>query len=376
MGWNAVIGQERVKGILRRAIGEHRVPHAYLFWGPPGTGKDALAIELARTLLCESGQANACGLCASCKRMASLQHPNLRFVVALPASKTDNNTGEPKEDITSDVVDAIRTEMAAKAVDPYHQIIIPRAAFITVNAIREVRRESSMSSFEAGKKIFIISEAEKMNASASNALLKVLEEPPAETLFFLTTTRIDQLLPTIISRCQSIRCELLQDDEIARALIERVNVPADRARVAARLSNGDFRRACELLSDEVAQEREDAIQFLRDTMTENIAGILHPIEKEWKNMDRSEIEEILSLLLIWFRDALLISEGYRDGIISTDQRTALERFAARYGKADLAEAMQATERALELVRRNVYLPLIFISLSIQIKRILLHVRNT
>jgi DNA polymerase-3 subunit delta' len=376
MGWNAVIGQERVKGILRRAIGEHRVPHAYLFWGPPGTGKDALAIELARTLLCESGQTDGCGLCSSCKRMASLQHPNLRFVVALPASKTDNNTGEVKENITSDVVDAIRTEMAAKAADPYHQITIPRAAFITVNAIREIRRESSMSSFEAGKKIFIISEAEKMNASASNALLKILEEPPAETLFFLTTTRIDQLLPTIISRCQSIRCELLQDDEIARALIERINVPADRARVAARLSNGDFRRACELLSDEVAQEREDAIQFLRDTMTGNIAGILQPIEKEWKDMDRSAVEEILSLLLIWFRDALLISEGFGDGIISSDQRTALERFAARYGKADLAEAMQATERALELVRRNVYLPLIFISLSIQIKRILLHVRNT
>jgi DNA polymerase-3 subunit delta' len=259
---------------------------------------------------------------------------------------------------------------------PYYQVNIPRAAFITVSSIREIRRESSMSSFEAGKKIFIISEAEKMNASASNALLKILEEPPSETLFFLTTTRIDQLLPTIISRCQSIRCELLQDDEIARALAERTNVPADRARVAARLSNGDYRRACELLSEEVAQEREDAIQFLRDTMTGNIAGILQPIEKKWKEMDRPAVEEVISLLLIWFRDALLISEGYGNGIISTDQRAALERFAARYGKADLAEAMRAAERALELVRRNVYLPLIFISLSIQIKRILLHVRNT
>lgn len=376
MGWNSVIGQARAKSILRRAIEERRIPHAYLFWGPAGTGKDALAIELARTLLCDAGGTEACGICASCKRMTALQHPNFQFVVALPASRSESAPDDGKDAPASDVVEALRGEMELKAADPYCQITIPKAAFITVKSIRDIRHESSLSSFEPGRKIFIISDAEKMNPPASNALLKILEEPPADTFFFLTTGRMDQLLPTIISRCQSIRCELLQDDEIAAALTERKGIPADRAQVAARLANGNYLRACELLSDEVTKVRDEVIQFLRDTMTGNIAGVLRPIEEEWKELDRAAVEDLLSLLLIWFRDALLIAEQFGDGIISTDQRNALERFAARYGKADLSEALRVTEHSLELVRRNVYLPLIFISLSIQIKRILLHVRNT
>jgi DNA polymerase-3 subunit delta' len=371
MSWNTVIGQERVKAILRRAVEEERVAHAYLLWGPAGTGKDALAIEFARVLLCEKHATEPCEECSSCRRTASLQHPNLRIVFALPAPKTENEPG----DVKSDVVQAIRSEMALKAADPYHPIQIARASFITVNSIRELRRETSLAAFEGGRKVFILCGAETMHPSAANALLKILEEPPADTVFLLTTSRRDQLLPTIISRCQSLRCEALQDEEISLALRERYKVPVEQAYVVARLANGNYARAGELLSDDVAKERDDAVQFLRDTVSGNAANIIRQIDEQWKDRDRSVAEQTLSLLMMWLRDAFLLTEDHGSGVLNADQRPALDRFVGRFGSSDLTGAIRATEHALELVRRNVYLPLIFISLSIQLKRILLNVRQ-
>ena len=126
------------------------------------------------------------------------------------------------------------------------RIEIAKANFIKINSVRDIKREAAMSRIEEGKKIIIIFNADMMNAEASNSLLKTLEEPLPGTILLLTTSAKDQLLPTIISRCQLIKCDLLSDDEIETALIARDSVDESIARLVAQLANGSYSNARQL----------------------------------------------------------------------------------------------------------------------------------
>ncbi|MBI5464338.1 MAG: hypothetical protein HY966_05225, partial [Ignavibacteriales bacterium] len=138
MGWKTIIGQARVKELLQRTIANRQVAHAYLFVGQAGIGKDALAIEFAKALLCSASAAPPCDQCSNCKRMDSLQHPNLRFVCALPVGKNEQPGDDPIAVLTAEQVEEIQEHMRQKATDPYHRIEIDRAAFIKINSVREL----------------------------------------------------------------------------------------------------------------------------------------------------------------------------------------------------------------------------------------------
>ena len=212
MSWSSIIGQERVKILLKRTIQNDQIAHAYLFYGTEGVGKDALAIEFAKTLICTKNGTESCDTCNNCQRMNSFQHPNIKLVFALPAGKNEKNGDDPINVLTEVQVAELREQIQIKAKDRYKRIEIEKANFIKINSVRDIKREAAMSTTEDGKKIFIIFNADMMNAEASNSLLKTLEEPLQGTILLLTTSAKDQLLPTIISRCQLIKCDLLSDD--------------------------------------------------------------------------------------------------------------------------------------------------------------------
>jgi DNA polymerase III subunit delta' len=375
LAWQSVIGQERAKNVLQRSIAEGRIAHAYLFWGPRGAGKDALAIEFAKTLLCENKSTEACGHCQECKKVSGLRHPDLRFIFALPASKPGRNSAERTENFDNDVEEDIRVQLERKARDPYFHIMIPRASFINIGSIRNIRRESSLSAFGSGKKIFIISDADMMNDASSNALLKVLEEPLEETIFILTTSRRENLRPTIISRCQAIRCESLTDMQIEEALSQREGADAQQAKLIAKLSNGDYSYAGELLSEDVLAQRAEAVRFLRVAVGSRTADLMNDIDERAGSGDRIAAQQFLRVLGVWFHDALMMRERNGQGVINEDLREDLEKFHHRFGNADISAALRAIDNSLELVRKNVYLPLIFISLAIQLKRCIRHVET-
>ncbi len=370
MSWNDIIGQNRAKKYLQRAITEKRIAHAYLLWGPHGVGKDALAIEFARTLLCQTGKAESCGKCPECRKINALQHPNLKIIFALPASEKDSSSGEEK--MKTDVQSEVREQTEMKARNNYFHFAIPHATIINIGSVREARRESSMTAFNAGKKIFLISEAELMNEAAQNALLKILEEPPADTIFLLTTSRKELLRPTIISRCQSIRCDVLVEEEIEAALREREQVEAGQARLVARLANGDYSRAVDLLGENLVHLRETAVNFLRAVAVGKPVQVFEEMDF-FLDSDRKLSEQFLLLMLLWLRDAMLVQEG-KDNIVNVDQAESLAKFVQRFKKAELSATLAVVERSLELLRKNVYLQLIFVSLAIQLQRIFLHER--
>ncbi len=366
--WDRVIGQHRVKEMLQTAIRNDRLAHAYLFWGNEGVGKDALAIEFARTLLCEKGSETACEECSHCKKMELLHHPNLKLVFPLPGGDAEKNNDD--ENLDGDVLDHVRKQILEKAANPYFHIDIPKAKFIRIKSIRDLKKESSMSNVEKGKKIFIIVDADAMNDAAANSLLKVLEEPLEGTYFLLTSSRKDQIKQTIISRCQPVLCSVLNDDEISRAIAERENIDEQRSHFVARLANGSYRRAIELLDGDIDKYRTDTVKFLRSLLGNSPIKLFEEQEEYFSTNKREEAEQLLLMLLVWLRDAFVVREDSRHSVLNIDQQQDLQSFVSKFGERDIESCLRAVERALELLRRNVYLPLVMLSLTVQLRRIL------
>ena len=370
MIWPRVIGQQRAKATLLSALRTNRLAHAYLFFGGEGVGKDAMALELARVMHCERGGEEACGVCESCVHMDTLQHPYVRFVCALPVGRNEVADDSPTAKLSDQEIGSIRQELAQKGADPYHRITIPRANIIKVTSIRAVRRESSMSTPGGRKNVFVISEADCMGDEAANTLLKTLEEPAGNTMLILTTAHRDALLPTILSRCQQIRFDRLTEQEVRAALVERKGVDARQAELAARLADGSYTRAISLLTEDVDQWRRDALAFVRTALAGNVSSLLQAVDKVADLKDRELVTRFLVLLLMWFRDALVLRHGGE--IINVDQEEDLKRFAAKFPGADLLQALAHVEKAISLVERNVYIKLVIVNLAIRLKADILH----
>ena len=363
--WPRVIGQDRVKRHLLTALKNARLPHAYLFYGGDGVGKDAMAIELARVLHCERGGEEACGECGSCVKIDSAQHPDVFLVTALPVGKGEGSDDAPLSKLTESEVKTVQEQYRLKAGNPYMRVVIPRANIIKINSIREVRRETSMNTFDRRRRVFIISHAELMGEEASNTLLKTLEEPSGDTMFILTTPRRDALLPTILSRCQGVRFDPLSEDQISRALMEREKADPQRASLAARLSNGSYARALDLLDEDMLAERKEVLSFVRNALASNSVTLSGQIDGLAEGKDRDRVARFLAVLLMWFRDALVLSRGGE--IINLDQEEDLRRFVSRFPEADLVSVIRDVEAAISLIGRNVYIKLVLLQLAVQLK---------
>lgn len=247
MYFKDIIGQETVKQRLRLEVREGRVPHAQLFAGPEGTGALPLAIAYARFLLCtRRGEEDACGTCPSCVKLNKLAHPDLHFVFPVVKRKGGGDT------VSNDYICEWR-ELAIST--PYfgmnHWLDAMGAenqqAQIFVKESDELVRKLSLKSSEGGYKVVIIWLPEKMKVECANKLLKLLEEPPAQTVFLLVSEEPDRILPTILSRTQRINVPRLEDAEIAEALKVRFGLQDTDAAETARLAEGSYLQALEII---------------------------------------------------------------------------------------------------------------------------------
>jgi DNA polymerase-3 subunit delta' len=367
MSWQNVLGQNRVKELLQRTLQSGRVAHAYLFSGPSGVGKDAMAIEFAKALNCAVRGSSACNDCASCRKAAALQHPNIQIIVALPVGKNEKKGDDPLASLTEESVKAVHEQLRQKAADPYHTIEIPKANFIKINSVREVKRQSALSLFEGGKKVFLILKAEDMNTEASNSILKTLEEPSEDTVLILTTSQRDRLLPTIVSRCQLVTFDPLEEAEIEQALRSHDGADPMQAAIAARLAGGSYARARELLTADIGAERESAVQFVRLALASRPVSLAEEIERLVAENDRVSLERWLRILQLWLHEALLAREGAAD-VPTESQPEDVRRFDERFPHADLAGAIESVESCIALLGKNVYLPLALTALAVELKQ--------
>lgn len=359
--WSNVVGQERVKRILRQALDQRKLPNAYLFTGPSGTGKDAIALELAKALNCLDPAMNgteACDQCENCKAISTFASPLLQFIFAI--GKDSEDASKKSDDASAELIDTIREELAAKSADPYHDIHIPKAIAISIGQIRELIMLLSRSMGGQGKRVVIISEADTMRAAAQNAFLKTLEEPHENTIIILTSSNSSHLYPTILSRCQDLRFDLLSGEEIADVLEHRDGIERQQAEFLGRLSGGSLSVARSLVNQDVAELRAQVVQFLRMGLTRSRKNALDEIDKFLPRRGgaflekRQNVEQMLQLLELWLRDALALASGAGGVVFNVDQLDALERFTSRFGNpAALIEAIHAVHAA----KRNVALQL-------------------
>lgn len=347
---------------MRSALENERLPSAYLFHGPEGIGKDAAAIELAKAINCISPNATGlegCDECVHCQQIGQLASPILHFIYALAKDVDTPGEGNQKEED----LEVIREEVAQKGVDPYYNIAIPRAMSIQVGQVRELRMNLSRSMGSGKRRIVIISEADMMNAQAQNAFLKTLEEPNPNTLIILTSSNSNRFYPTILSRCQEVRFEVLGNAEITDALIERDELPRDEAEFISRLANGSYSQARRMIGEDLKEMRRQIVSFLRMGLSRSRKNALHEIDIFLPRSSagsflekRQAVEQRLILLTLWLRDALAISTDSSEQIINIDQREDLDRFVSRFGEPDrIIKAIRAVERAQSLTRQQVQL---------------------
>jgi DNA polymerase-3 subunit delta' len=352
MTFQKVIGQNRPKEILRRALLNNRVPHAYLFHGLRGVGKSALALELAQALLCTGNNDRPCYHCSHCRRAGQLNHPDVLFIFPAPSKVNEND---------------VRTVIQSFVQQPYLRREIWSNPSIGIDRIRELRRTAALKPFEGRGRVVIIVNVEKMTTEASNALLKILEEPPQGMTMILTTSNMNALLPTIISRCQEVRFELLRDEDIESALISRYNQDAATARLISKLSLGSFRTALEFLEEDLSGQRQRAINIIRAILRDSSTR-LDMVEELVAEHDKRLVKELLGLMLIFLRDAMILhtltdnDENKNDRLINTDQLETLDKFANAYDHADYEMAIAEVERAIKLIDRNILLNLVLITL--------------
>ena len=248
MNMDEVIGQEGVKRLLLRQLEEGRVPHAQLFCGPAGSGKLPMALAFATALLCQQRQGlTPCGHCNDCAMTAHFAHPDLHFI--FPIFKKNSSTKAVSDPFISEWRTLLsETPWISRNTWNDRLGIENQQPEIYESQSTEIIQKLSLVAQKAGGyKVVIVWQADKMNLSCSNKLLKTLEEPIGRTAFILVSDQPEKLLPTILSRVQRIDFPALRQEDIEQALCRQRGLQEADARTIARSANGNYTLALQQL---------------------------------------------------------------------------------------------------------------------------------
>lgn len=362
MPFSSVIGQDRATGVLSHALDSGRVAHAYLLYGPAGSGARAAALALGQALVCErrgvtAPAGDACGQCSACERASRLAHPDLH--VYLPFPRTSTRAGQ--DDRPGDYAE--RLELLA--ADPYAPTDYRARAKLgdTAPSTKNVehrrgpveeflRHEMAYVPVEGQRTVGVVVDADRMRVEAANSFLKLLEEPGPLAVLILTAERLDAVLPTILSRCQQVRFDPLAHETVEAALVARGVEPA-RAAFVARMADGSFTRALELVSSEaLAEERALALTFLRAAYS-GLPERLSPVVDQAAALGREPLRRWLGLVLAWVRDLVLArAAGSAAPIVNVDQAAEIAAFVTRLPDADLDAMAHLVEEAAATLAAN------------------------
>jgi len=345
--------------ILQRTFATSKLAHAYIFAGPEGIGKFKTARELAKLILCEnpvieitdsSQFADSCGSCRSCRLLESDSHPDFNFVY--------------KELI----------QFTKEGKDRKTPVDLPKDV-IREFLIDKVSTKPTLSQ----RKVFIVEEAEKLNASSQNSLLKVLEEPPEYCCIILLCTRLERLLPTTKSRCQIIRFSPIDEDRIIEKL-KQMGIEQAQATYFARLAQGSLGKACQWAQLEFAdaglyEMKKQLIGSLTDSeyadaidLAERFRVLSQKIAAVWSKCDettsKTDINRrtqkiIIQIIVSALHDVIKLNIATEADIINFDQRTRIEKLTKRFDAETAAAKIDDCYRTMRWIDSSVNEKLIF-----------------
>lgn len=316
MSFRDIAGHDREIGIIRGAVSLGRVAHALLFAGPDGIGKKKTAIGLAQALNCDNYKDDSCGACDDCVRMEGGTHQNL--VTVWPIDKPLDKGGE-----RDDVGGLIR-------IDQVRDVL---------NAVR--------FKVEKGRRVVVVESAERFMPQAANAFLKTLEEPPAGSIIILLTSRVSDLLPTILSRCQRINFRPLDAGTLSSIISAQLGCAHQEAATIARLSGGSVARARALVSEGADEKRREIGARLSGLKDGDLAGAMKMAEELSK---RDDLGEVLELMKGWYRDAIVVAEGAPELAVNSDMIAGLQGRGASFNR------LWSAFSVIEAARRDIMAP--------------------
>ncbi len=378
MLFSEVLGQEHIKNHLIKSSDSGRIPHAQLFVGPEGSGKLAMAIAYAQYLLCQNKGENNNGNEACNLKFSHLSHPDLHFV--FPVATNDTIKSKPiSANFMPEWREFVLENPYGGLFDWYKKIGVERKqGQIGVDEASEINKSLALKAYEGGYKVMIIWMADKMNTAASNKLLKLIEEPPQKTIFLLLTEHVEDILQTILSRCQVLDFIGLPEEVIANALVSRENCEENLAQKIAHQSEGNYNKALHILkNDETeypfekwfidwvrsafkAKGNAAAIQDLI-SWSETIAGLGREVQKQF-----------LNYCIFFFRQALL--QNYQSTSLvyfePSEVKFELEKFAPFVNGNNILDIFRELEDAIYHIERNGNSKIILTDLSIKLTRLI------
>lgn len=265
MAFKDILGHERVKKILKKALQKKKIPNSMLFCGPEGVGKEEMAFVLAKAINCERKRDDACETCVSCRGINARNFPDV-------------------------------------------MLIQPEGNVIKIEQMRTLRKIAYLKPMVGKKRVFIVTEAEKMTEEAANSLLKVLEEPPLFSYVILVTHNPFLIMSTIKSRCQILNFPPVSRENIRKVLMEK-GYEEEKARVISSFVHGNLKQALGLDWEDIQEKREQAwMLFLSLINKENFPLFLRRYAFSYKALVKEEWEKILEMLSSFCRDLVLLKE--------------------------------------------------------------------
>lgn len=372
MLFSDIIGQTELKNFLISTVKENRISHAQLFLGKEGYGSLALAIAYAQYIMCSNKQEHdACGECASCRRIKKLEHPDLHFV--FPTVGTKNSVAL----ISDDFIDQWRGFVIENPYATYqHWLNSIDAAnsqgIIKVREAESIVRKLNLKSFEAEFKIMILWLPEKMNSESANKLLKLIEEPPEKTLFILVSINSEFIIKTILSRTQLVKIKPISNDDICEGLKKLKNVDDVKAQEIARMSDGDFNAACNLfeISDDMQQNFDNFTSMMRLSYMGNFVEIIKWVD-EISKIGRERQKAFLVYSLKMIRENLIINRKQQDlARLSEKENNFSQKFSDFIHPENVLELTEEFTLAHTHISRNANVKVVFLDMCIKINRLL------
>ncbi len=371
MKFSEVIGQEELKSKLIQSVKDNRVSHAQLFYGPSGTGKLAIALAYAQYIACTDKQENdSCGVCNSCKKYSKLIHPDLHFVFPVI-------TQQGKQSISDSFINQWREKLIDNAYFTYESWLETikaenKQGSIYKDEAKEILRKLNLKTFESEFKVMIIWLPEKMNTTAANKLLKIIEEPPQKTLFILISEHREEVLPTISSRTQPIKIRRLTNDEIATALNKRESIDLQRAMLISKLAGGSYIQA--LYHVQASESRTNHfnyfVKLMRLAYQRNVKELLD-LAKDITDEGREKQKAFLSYCLKMIRENFILNNNVSElNMLLEPEQDFAKNFSKFITQANVYKITEEIEVAYYHISRNVNSRIVLTDLFFTIMQLL------
>ncbi|WP_069131286.1 DNA polymerase III subunit [Rhodohalobacter halophilus] len=362
-GDRRIVGQSDARHKAEKILKSNRLSHAYLITGPSGVGKTAFALAMAEAINGIDNLTDLKGTGVS-KKSSWFAHPDIHLFIPFP-SKGENEIQPRIEMLAQDPYEIV--DFAVRPALNSDKVSKNRRAFYPIDYYRsDIQPLMKYNPNEGRRTVVVITEIDTMRKEAANAFLKFLEEPSSRLVFVLTATKTDQLLPTIISRCQQIRLNPLEEDEIRDALVRYDHKSETDASFLARMADGNYSLSRFFDVETLKRTREEIIDFLRYSYTQDVPALLTLINEWNKKLNTENQIAVCNSLEQLLRDILVYRERQDSELVTNvDQIDVIKKFTASMQNARIIDMIEHLQNLKQLLYQNVQLKYIFSVLSMR-----------